>query len=99
MAKKFWTYRPNGLPTRQCEGCGKFYHARNKECPNCSRANPTASSKTRVVKKRVLRRRNTRPAATPSEGDVWDAALVFIEQAGSLQDAQAMLDTIERIQM
>ena len=97
MAKKSWTHRPDGLPTRQCEGCGRFYHARYKTCPNCETANPTAGSKRRTVKKRVVRSRKTRPVPSRSGGDVSDAALAFIDRAGGLQQAKAALSAIERI--
>jgi hypothetical protein len=101
MAKKAkaWDQKPTNFPSRQCPGCGKFYHARSRVCPNCGTANPTRSGVRRVKRRRIVRRRApTRGAvATRGRGDALDAAIQFIQAAGGIENAKAALDRIERI--
>lgn len=92
MAKKT---AKRAAPTRQCESCGAAYHPRRKACPKCGVANPTAGQPRRRKRKKVARKRVARPAA---EGNhTIQAAIRFVEEAGSLSAAAAALETIRKI--
>jgi hypothetical protein len=91
MAKKT---AKRAAPTRKCESCGAAYHPRRKECPKCGAANPTAGQR-RKRRKKVARKR---AAATRAGGNhSLDAAIRFVEEAGSIAAATAALETIKRI--
>ena len=95
---KAWTHRPSSPPTKQCSKCGKYYHARSKECPSCGAANPTRSGPERVVRKKKVTRRVRRGAPQAGrDGDALTAAIEFVEAAGGVEQAKAALDAIERI--
>lgn len=72
-------------PTRACEACKTPYHPRSKACPKCGAANPT------------IGRPAKRGGRGGASGDQIDAAINFVEQAGSFRAARAALDKIERI--
>ena len=98
-ALKAYTNKPTTFPSRQCPKCGKWYHARAKECPDCGTANPGRGSVTRKVKKKVrVKRRTSAPrGATSGGGNSLEAAIEFVQAAGGINQAWAALDTIERI--
>lgn len=89
MAKKKSTKR--AAPTRKCESCGKAYHPRRKDCPKCGAANPKAGQPRKRRRKNVVRKK-----ATGGENTL-DAAIRFVEEAGSLAAATAALERIKRI--
>jgi hypothetical protein len=100
MAKKAYERKPSTFPTRQCPGCGKYYHARSKQCPECNTPNPTATGVSRKTKRVKVKRKKAIRRGAPrrhSPGDVLHQAIEFIEAAGGLENAKAALDTIERV--
>ena len=103
MAKKAkaFTHKPAAFPSRQCPSCGKWYHARAKECPECGTANPSRGSVSRKVKKVKRRVGAARPGAgRPAAGHgggALEAAIEFVQAAGGIEQAKAALETIEII--
>jgi hypothetical protein len=80
-------------PTRTCEKCGAKYHPRTAKCPKCGKPNPTAGRKA----ERKKAGRKTRKPAPANAGETLDAAITFVEQAGSLNAAKAAIEKIEKI--
>jgi Rubredoxin-like zinc ribbon domain (DUF35_N) len=72
-------------PKRACESCGALYHPRAKACPKCGAANP-------VFEGTRWKRGGKAGDASPLE-----AAVEFVEQAGSIKAARAAMDRIEQI--
>ncbi len=92
MAKK---KLKRAAPTRTCEGCGKAYHPRKKECPKCGASNPTAGRRRKPRKK--VARRKLASSRSPNGNHAIEAAIRFVEQAGGISAATAALETIQRI--
>lgn len=92
MAKK---KAKRAAPTRKCESCGTAYHPRRKACPKCGAANPKAGGSRKRRSKKVA----TKKAAARRTGGnhSLDAAIRFVEEAGSFAAATAALETIKRI--
>jgi ribosomal protein L37E len=91
MGKK----KKRGAPERPCPACGKSYHPRRKECPHCGVASPPAAKK--GTKRSVAKRAAAKPARSGGGSNTLDVAIRFVESAGSLKEAKAALDKIERI--
>jgi DNA-directed RNA polymerase subunit M/transcription elongation factor TFIIS len=78
MAKKATKRTP---PQKTCPECGEVMHARKGTCPKCGHSMASAGSTTTPVKKATRR----------GKTDSLAAALDFIESAGGITDAQAIL--------